>query len=340
MNCTNCFQSIRDGRKAVRCTTCNKPLHKECAINENNNIYCDVCYTVKTEENNQSANTDIIIPDVIRRTHIETYRACPYKFYLEVIKGIPIPPTIYTQIGIDLHELFDKACNDKKYKINDMKHDFENIWNNYNEELFDTFLGNASKKEQKLRMYNRAINSINTFYNVLSTLPPNPYTTEKQIIYSVGDNLPKISITSDRTDLCDGEILMSDWKTGQVMIGQRLSNDLQAPLYIKAVENEYNLPVRKFTFYYLDENKTRVFERTEKDDQFVCTVNKRKYYISPIDAVREVQHIFAQIKKCNFNIPRNTKNMYFTCKTCYYKQQTICQGAELECWKQYNKEVK
>lgn len=339
MNCTNCFQPISDGRKAVRCTTCNKPLHKECAINENNNIYCDVCYTIKTEENNQSANTDIIIPDVIRRSHIETYRACPYKFYLEVIKGITPPPTIYTQLGIDLHELFDKACNNKAYRIKDMHNEFEYIWSKYPKELFDTFYGDKSKEEQTLRMYNRAINSIDTFYNILPTLPSQPHTTETQIIYSIGDNLSKISITSDRTDIQDDMINMSDWKTGQVMVGQKLSSDLQVPLYIKAVETKYNIPVRKFTLYYLDENKTRVFERTEKDDHFVCTVNKRQYFISPIEAVREVQHIFSQIKKGNFNIPRDTKKMYFTCKTCYFKSNGTCQGADMECWRQYNKGV-
>ncbi len=337
MNCTSCFKPIKDGRSAIRCSVCNKPLHKECVIKEVI-YYCDNCYTVKEEEKN-TPTSNIIIPDVIRRSHIETYRSCPYKFYLEIIKGLPIPPTIYTQLGIDLHELFDKACNDKKYDIKNMKHDFENIWSNYDDTLFDTFYGDKSKEEQTLRMYNRAINSIDTFYNILPTLPSQPHTTETQIIYSIGDNLPKVSITSDRTDIQDDMINMSDWKTGQVMVGQKLSSDLQVPLYIKAVETKYNIPVRKFTLYYLDENKTRVFERTEKDDHFVCTVNKRQYFISPIEAVREVQHIFSQIKKGNFNIPKDTKKMYFTCKTCYFKSNETCKGADMECWRQYNKGV-
>ena len=42
------------------------------------------------------------IPDVIRRSHIETYRSCPYKFYMEVIKGMEQGDTIYTKMGTDL----------------------------------------------------------------------------------------------------------------------------------------------------------------------------------------------------------------------------------------------
>lgn len=339
MNCSNCFLPIKDGRKAVRCSVCNNSLHKDCAIKEDEKSYCDVCYTLKNDEKSKTTKSNIVVPDVIRRSHIETYRDCPYKFYLEVIKDLPVPPTIYTQVGIDLHELFDKACNDKSYRIVDMKKDFKNIWNNYDEKLFDTFYGDKSKEEQTLKMYNHAFNSINTFYNVLTQLPRKPHTTETQIIYSIGNDLPKISITSDRTDIIDGMIEMCDWKTGQVIVGKRLSTDLQAPLYIKAVEDKYNMLVRKFTFYFLESGKVREFIRSDKNDEFICTVKKRKYIISPIEAVREVQRIFSQIKKGNFNIPRDTSKMYFTCKICPFKANNTCLGASMESWRQYNKGV-
>jgi RecB family exonuclease len=139
----------------------------------------------------------------------------------------------------------------------------------------------------------------------------------------------------DRIDEIDGELHVRDWKTGTVMVGQKISSDLQAPLYIHAIHEKFEKTVKSFHFYYLSENKTRVFDRID-DDNYVCTVNKRQYKINITDAIREVQSIFAQIKKNNFNIPRNTRNLYFTCKTCSYSRDGNCKGADVESWKQYN----
>ena len=323
--CKNCFSPIDDLRKETRCAICTEPLHKDCAIKDGGTFYCDVCYTVK-EENNV-IDTNIVVPEVIRRSYIETYKACPYKFYMEVIKGMESPPNIYTQLGIDVHTLLDKASNDRGYTKKQMVADFDAMWYNYSPTLFES-------EKQKEQMYQRAIDSIDTAYTIIPNLP-DPYKTEEAIEFSVGEDLPKISTTSDRVDLINGELEMSDWKTGTVMVGQKLSTDLQAPLYIYGVRQKYEIPVRKFTFYYLQENKTRVFERVTNDD-YVCRVNKREYHINLTDAIREVQSLFSQIKKGNFNIPKDTKKMYFTCKICHLRQQEICQGADVESWQQYN----
>ena len=326
--CKNCFSSIDDMRKETRCTTCNTPLHRDCAIKDGGTFYCDVCYTVK-EEGDSVKDVQIEIPKVIRRSYIETYKSCPFKVYNEVLKGIEAPPTIYTQMGIDLHSLFDKANHDKSYTSDMMKKDFEQIWNGYDEKLFDVAWDvNHSK------MHQRATDSIDTFFDVIKDMP-DPFKTEETIEFSIGDDLPKISTTSDRVNIVDGELEMVDWKTGAVMIGQKLSSDLQAPLYIYGVRQTYNMPVRKFTFYYLEENKQRVFEKIT-NEEYICTVNKRQYHINITDAIREVQSLFSRIKKGDFNIPRNTKSMYFSCKMCHLQKMEVCKGADVESWKQYN----
>lgn len=323
MNCKTCFTKI-DMRSAVRCSTCSEALHKDCAINDGGTFFCDVCYTVKQEEGNKS---EIVIPDVIRRSYIETYKSCPYKFYMQVIKGYEMPPNIYTQLGIDLHELIEKACQDKSYLKADMMKDFNNIWNEYNDELFDDV--------DRDKMYARGIDSIDTIYEILKTLPEKPYTSEETINFSIGENMPLVQATSDRVDLINGELEVSDWKTGAVMVGQKLSTDLQAPLYINSIKEKYNMPVRKFIFYYLQENKKRVFERVDENN-YVCIVGKREYRINLIDAIREVKTMFGRIKKGQFNIPRDTRKMYFTCKMCHLRKQEICSGADIQVWKQYN----
>jgi len=326
LNCVSCLLPIADLRKETHCSICNGNLHKDCAIKEDGKHYCDTCYTVKEEDKTTQTNVDIDVPDVIRRSYIETYRACPLKFYHEVIKGVPSPPNIYTQMGIDLHEMFDKASQNKDFIKSDMQKHFESIFHSYPDSLFGDV--------EKIKMYNRGVNSIDTFYKVISEMG-NPFKTEETIQFSVGDDLPLVQTTSDRIDEVNGELEMSDWKTGQVMVGQKLSTDLQAPLYILGVRDKFQMPVRKFTFYYLEDNKTRVFERLD-DERYVCTVNKRQYFVNITETKKEVQRILTQIKKGQFNIPQRAKNMYYTCKMCHLQQLEICKGADIESWRQYN----
>lgn len=300
-------------------------MHNECAINDGG-TFCDVCYL-----NREEPKPVFTIPDVIRRTYIETYRSCPHKFYKEVILGNTQPPTSYTQIGIDLHEIFDKACNgtgNRDTAFEEMIIKFEE----YSDELFSSGFSSDNRSD----MWDRTTNSVDTFFSVvLPSLPSRPFTTEETIEFSVGEELPNVQFTMDRIDEVDGELEMHDWKTGRVMVGQKLSSDLQAPLYIYGTQLHFNKPVRSFTFYYLNENKTRTFTRDITDpDRYTCRVGKRDYHISLLDGVREIQKVFSQIKKGNFNIPQNTSKMHFTCKVCHLKKQGSCEGADLESWNQ------
>ena len=264
------------------------------------------------------------IPESIRRTYIELYRTCPYKFLKEVIEGHRSPATCYTQIGIDLHDLFEEALHDRQLSKSKFFKKYNEFWDNYPDELFES-------EEQKETMWKRVEDSIDTFYLILPGMPM-PFVTEEKIRLNIGDDIPDVEFTMDYISMNEnGNLDMHDWKTGAVMVGKKLSSDLQAPLYIYGVQKRYNRQVDSFTFYYLKDNKSRVFTRID-DDRYMCTVGKREYYISLQDAIREVKSIFAQIVKGNFNIPRDTKSMFFACKMCHIKEQGMCQGADVQGW--------
>ena len=324
--CSSCGGEVKGKRGIVECSTCKQPIHKECAINDNGTLFCDTCFTVK-EEDGIKQPVEFEVPKTIRRSHIETYRSCPYKFYMEVIKGYNAPPTIYNKMGSDLHELFEKASKDKSYRINDMVNEFNTLWQKYPIELFDD-------EKQYDDMYLRATNCIKGIYNILPSLPP-PFKTEENIKVNIGDGLPSISTTLDRIDEDGDGLIIRDWKTGKVMVGEKISSDLQAPLYIYAAREEYKRPIKQFIFHYLPD-KERVFNRID-DDNYVCTVKKREYFISINDAIRETKSIFSHILKGEFNVPLNTKSMYFTCKMCHLPSLNICKGAYMQSWSQYNK---
>jgi RecB family exonuclease len=323
LTCLNCYGEIEDLRKETRCVTCEGELHKLCSIKDGDKHYCDACYT--TIPQTSSTSTIVDLPDVIRRSYIELYKSCPYSFYLEVIKQLPTKTSIEAQIGIDLHEMFEKFSKDRTYTKEQMIEDFGQIWYNYSPDFFND-------EKHKQNMYQRAIDSVDTFYTIAPDMT-NTVATEEKIIYSIGEGIPKVSITMDKIEEVDGELEMVDWKTGAVMVGKKLTTDLQAPLYIKAVIEKYKRPVRKFTFYYLKENKFRVFERVN-DDVYACKVRNNEYRISLTETIREVKSMFSRMKNGDFNIPRDTKKMYFTCKMCSFRQDGTCAGAEEESWKQ------
>lgn len=324
--CSSCNNSIDDDDH-LTCQSCNKQIHKECAITKDG-VFCDLCYVNKGNDESEEKK-DIEVPDVIRRSHIETYRTCPYKFYNEVILDNPMPENMYTKLGVDLHELFEKACLDNEYKKDEMTNDFMEMFQHYDEDLFDN-------EEKKAEMYVRGVDSIETFYHVIKDMPP-AYDVEVKTQFSIGENLPEISATFDRVNLVDGELEVVDWKTGNVLVGKNLSSDFQAPIYIYGIKQYYDMPVRKFTFYYLKDNKVREFNRIDDSNVYVCMVGKRKYVIDINKMLREVQHLFSQIMKGNFNIPIDTSKMYFPCKMCHIREQGKCEGADIQVWRQFNK---
>ena len=325
MVCKSCFIQV-DEHASVLCSVCFSSLHEDCRIKEGDTFFCDTCYT---ERDMKPKRVDFAIPEVIRRTYIETYRTCPHRFLKEVIEGHESPATCYTQIGIDLHDLFEKGLNDRTYAIHSMVADFMTIW----DETYPT-MNLFTDEQQKEDMYKRAMDSIETYYMLLPDIPI-PLVTEQTIRYSIGEGIPDVEFTMDAVlEGVDGLELI-DWKTGQVMVGKKLSSDLQAPLYIYGVQQHFKRPVKRFTFYYLKDNKQRVFEHVQ-GNTYSCTVGKRDYFINLDDAIKEVSRIFAQINKGNFNIPHDTKSMFFACKMCHLPALGLCEGADMQAWRNIN----
>lgn len=317
--CIDCGESMK--REVNKCKGCGELLHKECALILDDKKVCGNCFN----NSKKTSKEKIPMPDIIRRSHIDTYQQCPYKFYLEVIKGVPVPPNPYAQVGVDLHDLFDKlSCNRISYTKKHMLVDFNEIWSSYPDELF-------KNEELKVKMRDRAETCINNIYDEIDGLPMKPYSTEERIITSMSGVGCKISTTADRIDLINGELEVLDWKTGKVMYGSKLSSDLQAPLYIHAIRTHFEKPISRFTFYYLENKGRRVFEKID-EDKYGCTVRNKTYIISISEALREVKTIFGRIKSNAF-APGSGSQMFGVCKMCYYLESGICNGAEIESWR-------
>lgn len=322
--CNSCsFPISADESKRV-CDKCKKVTHSFCTIAGENERLCDPCYNESVENSNQSKYT---LPEVIRRTYIELYRKCPNKFKWEVLEENPQPDNPYTRVGIELHDLFEKAILDRSYGFRELTAEYVTMHAKQIEE------GLYSGPEEITKFQDRADTCIKNFFETLPTLDPT-FTTEETIRYSLGDDIPEVQFTMDLvTENARGNLDLHDWKTGKVMVGQKISSDLQAPLYIYGVQKHFGRIVDSFTFHYLNEGKTRTFNRVN-DMIYECKVVKRSYYINLEDFVKEIRKLFGQMKKGHFSVPSDSRSLYFECKMCHIREQGLCAGADQESWNQ------
>lgn len=327
MECNSCTFPIGEKEKKVECESCGKHTHSFCLSTKDEKRVCDVCLVRIVQE---VKAYEFELPDHVRRTDIETYRKCPLKFKMEKFEGHQQPPTNYTQVGIDLHDIFDKAVNNRSYKSDQWRRDYEE---NY---LKNQIEMGIYENDDEIKQFNeRAETCMKAFEELLPSLPM-PLMTEETIFFEVSPGLPKVRFTMDYiSENEDGGLDLADWKTGKELVGKQLASDLQAPIYIYGVEKELNRRVDSFTFYYLNTGKVRRFERVS-EGVYVCKVNKREYVIKFNEMVGEIQGLFTKIKQGQFNVPIDSKGMFFTCKMCHIKKKGLCLGSDQEAWTRLN----
>ena len=262
--------------------------------------------------------------EFIRRSHIELYVTCPYAFYLEVIKKVPVENNIYADVGIMLHEIID-------YHSNNLDEPEEEFYNKY-KEWFKTIPDKRFDVKDGLKenLYKLGINSIKNYLEE-EIMMPNPYVTEETVFLSIGKDLPKIRITMDRINKVNNKLHVIDYKSGKLYVGQRLVKDLQVPTYIRAIQEKYDMPIETFTFLFLSENKKRTYHRIN-DNEYMCKVRKNEYTINIQERIKDVQAIFARIKQNHFDIPHNI-NPWHCENMCQYGIKGICAKGDAQRWK-------
>lgn len=326
MYCANCFSEITDDG-FVECVDTGVVMHEECA---NHCIECGLPlsdqHSIKNKFIcNSCSNEKNIKIDAIRRSHIEDYKTCPYRFKLQTIDGITAESNAYAQNGILLHDLFEKQANQEEYFIDDMKKEYL--------EKFETGVTNFRDWEVEANLPKRerekGLKCIDAYYEYISTAPK-PLDTEVKIQFELFEDTPKVQCTFDRIEEVDGKLYLKDYKTGKVHVGRKLSNDLQIPLYIMAIQAHYGRLPESFQLLFLSENKERTYNKIS-DDVYICTVGKREYSISLEETKKELARIFSKIQKGLFQIPTDTLNKW-NCENRCAMYPEYCAGVEDEYW--------
>ena len=302
------------------CSKCGVPMCEDCSLK--NKWKCDKC----------ADKAKIKIPSVIRRSSIEDYKSCPYYFKLHVIDGNEPKQNILARLGSDLHDLYEHI----------QRGDIEVSDLNSRTDLVISKIEEDYQEDDMKRVWERAEICNENFVKLLPTLINKAVAFEERINFSIGKDIPQVTIAYDRLEEDEnGDLHIVDWKTGKVMSGKKLTTDLQPALYLKAVESKYGKMPKSFKLVYLgdtDKNgnyKERIFTSID-GNRFVCKVGKKEYIQDIGEQIKIVQKLFAQIKQGKFSIP--AKPDYFKCKMCDFREKGMCAGVGVEEWKQINGE--
>ena len=331
MYCNSCVTQITKADEVVYCSQCNVPLHSGCANHclSCGKVLCDNCFTLN-KFHCESCKPPEKRFETIRRSHIELYQSCPYALYLQLVKGVVPPDGEHAKLGTIVHQLIDKIRNNLL--------NYSDSFDEFEVEFYEKF-SDAEDKELTNRLYDRGIDSLTNFWGIKDMLPVGKFESEINIIYSLGENLPSISCTLDSVDFVDGEIHVSDWKTGKPMSGQKLITDLQPPLYIEAIHQKYGMYPKTFTFYYLENGKVKVYERQPyvlgEYPEYVVHSGRTDYTLDLHDALERTKDILTKINNGVFNMPTNVHEWY--CKNmCYFYKSEICASSMKEQWNVLN----
>lgn len=325
--CSNCYAPIINDEDIVYSIVDQAPMHKGCANKcESCGAYLTDLQFIRNKCKCVTQRKSTI--DIVRRSHIELYKKCRHAFYLECVKGVEPQNNAYALHGIILHEIFDKYS--KKLKIN-KEHLMNDFLNRYDEEVKETnwsFAENKTLRDELRDKGERAIDGFMAFHESVEL----PFITEENILFEVGEGLPKVSITMDRVDKDEaGNLHMYDYKCGKTFVGKKLSEDLQVPLYCYAMYKQYGSYPKSFTFLFVSEDTTRRYELTDEQvPTYVCKVRNKAYTVVVEDKLEETRSILKNIQDEKYK--GMCSNLFHCSHFCYHKHVGNCSGAENNIW--------
>ena len=176
-NCINCNATLTWENKTL-CVKCGVEICEDCSVR--NKFKCDKCFD----------KSKIKIPDVIRRSSIEDYKSCPYYFKLHVIDGNEPDQNVLARLGSDLHDLYEQV------QRNDVSVDEIAPKTLI---IIDEIIKDYPDTDQD-RLVERAETSNTSFIKLLPTLTNEAIAFEERIYFSIGKDLPKVTIAYDRLE--------------------------------------------------------------------------------------------------------------------------------------------
>lgn len=329
MYCNSCLKKIKT-EEITYCAQCGVPLCKGCANHcmVCGKELCDTCYAENHYKCEECYKPDDMF-QVIRRSHIEQYAGCPYSLYLQLILGIEPPMGKHAQLGVIVHKLIDK-CSEYEFNLQQAIAELRQRVDEWNLTAEDEYSVITMELEEVGKI------CLENFWLIKNSFQPN-FKSEYNIRYSVGENLPKISCTLDRIEWHGKDIHIHDWKTGKPMSGKKLITDLQPPLYINAVYEEFGEMPKTFTLHYLHPNKHLTY-KWMGGKKYVIKTTRNEYLLDVDEALDRTRKMLKDIQDNKFSMPDEKTHQWRCNSLCWFGISGKCAGSQDEQWKALNKQ--
>jgi len=240
----------------------------------------------------------LVLPSKFSFSQFIAFKNCPLQYKFAFVYKIPHQGKASLSFGQSMHQTLYHFCLDWQKKKNQKQKklfnqsvktelpDFKDLISFYEQCWIDEWY---EDKEQKEKYWKKGKEALKLFYQDFIKDPPQIKYLEKKFNFKLGQHPLKGFI--DRVDEQEDGYHFIDYKTGQV---KKLSkeNKEQLLLYQLAAENlpqTFTQPVKKLTFYYLEEGKKESFlgdaaELRELKEKIITTlekINKKEFPPSP-----------------------------------------------------------
>ncbi|MDA1038318.1 MAG: PD-(D/E)XK nuclease family protein, partial [bacterium] len=216
------------------------------------------------------------LPKFLSFTQLSAYRTCPLQYKFAHLLRIPVFGKHQMSFGKTMHavlqdffeEWLSKGSLPEESRIQEL---YTERWDD------EWYPDDASREEYR----NRGAVSLVKLFHQLKKDPPKPFAVEQAFTLKIKDVVIKGQI--DRIDEVDGGLHIIDYKTGKPKTLDKIRSDQKDQLYIyqMAVEEIWEKPVKKLSYYYLEDNSQVDFLGVEKDldkirDTIIRTTERMK----------------------------------------------------------------
>jgi DNA helicase-2/ATP-dependent DNA helicase PcrA len=228
-------------------------------------------------------------------SQIDMFKTCPLQYQFRYIFGIPTPPNHAFTFGQSMHNTLRDF--ERHALLNESNLSLEKLFSFYEANFDPSGYENTKHREKRYKEGKEYLE--NYFENGRKRLG-NPILIEHKFKILIGDT-PFVGVI-DRVDKTDNELVITDYKTGEVREQERVDKDLQLTSYAIAANEALNIHVSKLRLYFFE--RAEIIETTRSEKDLAC-------------AKEDILENIEKIKTGEF--PPKTSPL---CKYCSYN--TIC----------------
>lgn len=260
------------------------------------------------KNNNKKEKIEYQVPKHFSFSQLAAYDNCPKQYYFNFILKVPVQGKAQFSFGKTMHASLERVMELVISREKGKK--FGEIISR--KEMIDIFEASwvddwYKTKAEKAEYFEKGKEIVRGFFDKYKDEIIKPVYLEEGFKFKIaGDEEKSFKGVIDRIDECEDGFKIVDYKTGKPKEKLALEDKKQLLIYQLASSQIFDKPIKKMSFYYLDDNTEVEFLGTEKELEKV-----EKSVTETIDQIKAGEFIAKPGMLCDFcdfaNICENRK---------------------------------